>query len=54
MLNTVSQLIKKSYQPESNLDADTLYSTLIDNKQSYCLRLRNHTSEENRWRSEAS
>lgn len=51
MLSAVLQLIRKSYQLESNLEADTLYRTFIDNKQSFCLRLRNHGSEENRWRS---
>lgn len=54
MLSTVSQLIRKSYQLESNLEVDTLDSTFMDNKQSCCLRLRNHRSEENQWRSETS
>lgn len=42
MLSAVSQLIRKSYQPESSLEADTIYSAFIDSKPSSCLRLRNH------------
>lgn len=54
MLSTVLQLVRKSYQFESNSEADTLYSMLTDNKQSYCLRLRKQRSEENQQRNETS
>lgn len=53
MLSTVSKLIRNSYQLKSNLEVHTLYSIFTVNKQSYCLKFRNHRSEEHQWRSEA-